>query len=114
MDRDERKKRADAYRERVCTGGVYVIRNLKNGKMYLDCTADIAAMQNRFAFLKQTNACVLFKLKKDWDAYGPDAFALEVLETLDKGDNQTDESFMDDLMTLKDIKLAETDPALLY
>jgi hypothetical protein len=114
MDRDERKKLADAYKERASIGGVYVIRNVSNGKIYLDCTADIAAMQNRFEFLRQTNSCVLFKLRKDWDACGPDAFTFEVLETLEKGENQTNEAFMDDLLTLREIRLEQMDPTALY
>ncbi len=114
MDKDERKKHIDSYKERTCVGGVYIVKNTVNGKIYLDCTADIEAMKNRFAFLKQTNSCVFFKLHKDWNTYGPDAFNLAVLETLEKGENQTNEAFMDDLMTLKEIKLQEADPELLY
>ena len=114
MDKDERKKRIDAYRRRVCVGGVYIVRNSVSGRVYLDCTADIAAIENRFAFSKQTHSCVFPRLKNDWDACGPDAFSLEVIETLEKSENQTNEAFTDDLLALKAMKLDEIDPELLY
>ncbi len=111
-DKTERKKQIADYKQRTITGGVYVIHNTQNDKIWLDCSADIAAVQNRFEFSKQTGSCIYLTFRTDWDKFGQDAFTLEVLETLDKTDKQTDTQFMDDLFTLKDIwseKLSSAD-----
>lgn len=102
-EKETKKKLITGYKERIQTGGVYIIRNNKNNKIFLDCSADIGAISNRFEFSKQMNFCVNAKLKKDWDAFGGGAFSLEVLETLEKNETQTAKSFSEDLSLLKDL-----------
>lgn len=102
-EKETKKKLITGYKERIQTGGVYIIRNNKNNKIFLDYSADIGAISNRFEFSKQMNFCVNAKLKKEWDAFGGDAFSLEVLETLEKNETQTAKSFSEDLSLLKDL-----------
>lgn len=104
-EKETKKKLTTGYKERIQTGGVYLIKNNKNNRVLLDCSADIGAITNRFEFSKQMNLCVNAKLKKDWDAYGGGAFSLEVLETLDKNETQTAKSFSEDISLLKDLWL---------
>ena len=97
------KKRAlrAAYKERVKTGGVYRIVNNKNGRYLLFSAANLEGAKNRFAFSKNTNSCIFLKLKQDWEAFGTEAFELEVLEELKMGKDQTDREFADDLEVLQ-------------
>ncbi len=108
------KRHIDADTERANVGGVFIVRNNSNGKVYLDCTLDIKDVENRFELSRKINSCIFLKLKKDWEASGPDAFSFDILQILPKSKDQTNEGFMDDLMTLKNIKLEQYEPDLLY
>lgn len=114
MEKQSRKELIGAYRDRKVIGGVYAIRNTKNGKRLLGAAADLNGFRNRFGFAKQTGSGLSLKLKKDWEAFGPDAFVLETVEELEKKETQTAEEFSDDLKSLLELHLAEEDPAALY
>ena len=114
--RETKKQLISAYKERSRkqAGGIYAIRNTINGKIYLDASPDIAAAENRFSFALQTGSCVVVKLTHDWKAYGVGAFTFEVLETLEKNEDQTLAEFREDLDLLKKLWAEKYDPALLY
>lgn len=95
-------------------GGIYTIRNTKNGKVFLDATPDITAAENRFRFAQQTGSCINIKLNKDWSEYGGDAFAFEVAEKLEKNDLQTPTEFRQDIQLLKKLWIEKYDPSVLY
>lgn len=111
---EESTKRTTEYRDAELNGGVYVIKNAVNGKVYLDCTADIVGLLNQFDHSRQNNTCHYSKLQNDWNEHGSAAFSIEVLETVDKHKILTDEDFLDDLMTLKDYRLEMIDHEYLY
>lgn len=113
-DKETKKKMISSYKDRTQTGGVYKIKNNINDKIFFDCSVDIAAIANRFEFSKQLNFCVNVKLKKDWDAFGGSAFSLEVLETIDKNENQTAEAFAEDIRLLRDLWLERINKENLY
>jgi hypothetical protein len=89
------------YKARKVTGGVYAIRNTATDKLYLEATTDLRGSQNRFEFAKKTGSCIEWKLQRDWAAQGGDGFVFEVLETLEKGETQTDSEFQEDILLLK-------------
>ncbi len=111
MNKPSRKELLRAYKEQKQTGGVYVIRNTVTGRVLLQSAANLAGAGHRFGFAQGTHSCVHRALAADWKTYGAAAFAFEILETLVQGDAQTNESFLEDLKTLKaiwDEKLGET------
>ena len=103
MDANRKKELRSQYTEREVTGGVYLIRNTLNNKLFLDTAADLRGCRNRFDFAQQTGSCVYHKLQKDWAAFGHDQFVLEVLDELKKGETQTQEEFRTDIGFLKEI-----------
>ncbi|SHH47795.1 hypothetical protein SAMN02745823_00013 [Sporobacter termitidis DSM 10068] len=115
-DKETKKQLISAYKERARTqaGGVYLIRNKENGRIFLDDAPDISAAENRFCFAQQTGSCVNIRLGKDWARYGGGAFEFEALETIDKNEDQTAAEFRDDLDVLKNMWLEKYDPAVLY
>jgi hypothetical protein len=118
-DKESRKKLTDAYKERsrTQTGGVYIIRNRENGRVFIDLTADMSASVNRYDFAKQMNSCPYsgnVRLSKDWSTYGAAAFAFEIAETMEKNPNQTPAEFREDLDLLKKLWIEKYDPAVLY
>ena len=105
---------AAAYKEKKKTGGIYAVRNSVTGRALVGDTPDIEGFKNRFAFSLATDSCVQPKLDDDWKLYGGAAFVLEILETRDKKETQTDREFTDDLKTLKELWLEKQDPASMY
>jgi acyl carrier protein phosphodiesterase len=54
------------------------------------------------------------KLAKDWAQYGPDVFQFEILEELEKKDEQSPERFREDIKTLKEMWLEKYEKEQLY
>ena len=105
-----KKELAEQYKNRKQTGGVFAIKNTVLDKWYVDCTADLKAAQNRFAFFGSTH----MKLAQDYDAQNGQGFVFEVLEELEKGELQTDREFKDDLALFKSIWLEKLAGQELY
>jgi len=103
-----------AYMEKKKVGGIYAVRNSVTGKALLGAATDMAGFRNRFSFSLATGSCIHPKLEADWKELGGTSFVLEVLETLEKKETQTDREFADDIAVLKDLWLEKTDPTSLY
>ncbi len=102
-DKQSRKEMNDQYKQRQVIGGVFLFRNTSNGKILIDASVDLKGSMNRFAFAQSTGSCINFKLQKDWLAMGAKVFSFEVLEELEKGEDQTDLEFKSDIKTLKEL-----------
>lgn len=89
------------YKERKITGGVYLFRNAVSGKALIQSTSSIEKAKSLLEFSKSTGSCVNPVLANDWAAHGAEAFSLEILETLDRKDTQTNEEFKEDIMALE-------------
>lgn len=103
MKNEDKKALTLAYKERKVIGGVYRIVNSKNNNVFLSSTADLQGAQNRFDFSQKTGSCVHFKLQKDWTEFGAAAFQFEVLEELEKKEDQTSKEFQEDIKTLEEM-----------
>jgi hypothetical protein len=114
MDKQSKKEMSAAYVGRKKIGGVYVIRNLVTGKILLGSAPDVEGTKNRFSFSQATQSCVQPKLDDDWKLYGAKTFVLEILETLEKKETQTDREFADDIKTLKELWVEKLDPKMMY
>lgn len=114
MDKAERKKLVQNAAEVKVVGAIYAIKNIQNGKVLVDATAELQGTINRFEFLKQMNDPFSMKLRADFMKLGKDAFVLEILETIDKKPEQTLQEFKEDLKLLKEMWLEKFDSSLLY
>ncbi len=100
MDRKELK---DAYKQRKITGGIYRVTNARSGMYLFNYAPDIQAKQNAFGFSVSSGVVFDNRLRRDWEAFGGESFRFEVLETLDKKKDQTQEQFVEDLKALAEI-----------
>jgi hypothetical protein len=100
MDRKELK---DAYKQRKVTGGIYRVTNKRTGMYLFGFAPDIQAKQNAFGFSVSSSVVFDNRLRGDWEAFSGESFDFEVLETLDKKKDQTQEQFVEDLKTLAEI-----------
>ncbi|MEA4988163.1 MAG: GIY-YIG nuclease family protein [Anaerovorax sp.] len=114
MDRQSRKEKIEAYKQRKVIGGIYLIKNTVNGKSLLQSSTDLAGSKNRFEFSCHTGSCMIYKLKKDWEEFGKDVFVFEVLEELVKKETQTPKEFSEDIKTLEEIWMEKLDSGILY
>lgn len=112
MEKNDRKALVDSYKNRLLAGGVFLIRNEKNGKVLLQQTPDLRSMQNRFAFSQSTDGCIFMTLQQDWKEYGGSAFHFEVLEEVKQQEIQTKQEFLEELAMTEEVwreKLADSD-----
>ena len=113
-DKLTKKKMQSSYKEREKVGGAFVVVNCENDKVMIDASTDIQGAINRFDFSKKTGSCVYLKLNEDWIKHGKEAFKLEVLETITKKPEQTDEDFKEDVEVLKNLWLEKMANRLTY
>lgn len=96
-----KKELINKYKNRTQTGGIFAVKNTLLNKWYADCSSDLAAAKNRFQFMGSS----YMKIANDFTAQKGEGFVFEVLEELQKGENQTDKEFQDDLELLKSMWL---------
>lgn len=111
---DRRKTLINEYKQAKVIGGVYRLVNTHNNMYLLDCTPNLQAKQNGYNFSISTGSCLDFRLKEDWESLGGEAFAFEILESLEKKKEQTQEEFVDDLEMLKQLWSDKLDSSKSY
>lgn len=104
----DRKDLLRSFKEESETGGVYAIVNTVTGKKLILSTTTLAKAQNALDFAKATGSCVNPTVANDWDRYGPDCFACEILETLKRKAEQSAEEFAADVKALAELHKEQT------
>jgi hypothetical protein len=103
VDKGRRKELQEQYKARKITGGIFRILNRENDRFYLRSTDDMHSTREGFQKWKDFHTCSHPSLVKDWQRCGADAFRLEELDLLEKGDSQTREEFAADLKALLEL-----------
>ncbi|WP_054969622.1 GIY-YIG nuclease family protein [Alicyclobacillus ferrooxydans] len=80
---DRKKELRMKYQEQKTQAGVYHIKNKRNQLSFVDSTRNINTIQ-RQRFMLEHHTHPNKSLQADWDKFGADAFAFEVLEILEK------------------------------
>ncbi len=114
MNSEDKKKIISEYKQRDEVGGVIAVKNNATGKVLLEATRNIEGYKNRFEFSKKMGSAVTLKLAQDWKIYGSNAFSIEVLETIKKGETQTPKEFNDDVKLLKEFWREKFSADMLY
>jgi hypothetical protein len=110
----DKKTLKEQYKQSKVTGGIYRVMNTHNGMYLFNYTPNIQARQNSFEFMVSTGTCFDNRVIKDWEALGSGVFKFEVLETLEKKKDQTQEQFIADLETLAQMWDEKLDPSKRY
>jgi hypothetical protein len=99
MDKKEFKKK---YKQTMRPMGVYQIKNLVNGKIFIGSSSDIPGKINSQKFQLSLGSHMNQELQNDYKLFGSDNFAFEILDYLEpKEDINYD--YTDDLKALKEM-----------
>ena len=103
-----------AYKQRKVVGGVGAVRNAADGRLLIESAVDIDSKRNRFSFAKSSGLCIYPRLQEDWARLGPAAFEYEVLEALEKPEDETMKQFGEDVELLERIWLEKIPESSMY
>ena len=78
----DRRALKKAYRETLLPMGIYAIRNLQNGRLYLAASLNLEAAMNRERFQLKMRGHPSPGLQAAWGKAGEAAFSFEVLTQL--------------------------------
>ncbi len=106
---DYKKLVKQDYKNRPHEAGVFQIRNLQNGKIFVRGHINLRGALNRFRMELKMGVMRNPLLQADYNSLGADQFAFEVVERLEPQDdpNYNDE---DDLRTLEELWLQKLQP----
>jgi hypothetical protein len=115
LDKHKKKELTTAYRQSLRPMGIYQIRNLVNGKIFIDRTIDLEAARNRHQFVTAMARPPIPELLADWQTYGGKQFVFEVLDQVtpaDEGvaDEATKQRYKGELDALLDLWLEKLQP----
>lgn len=83
--RDEEKRAArDAYKERKSVAGIFAVRCVPTGQVWVGQSPNLGSAQNRLHFMLKFGNDDLSGLKEVWTTLGADSFTFEELEQLEE------------------------------
>lgn len=78
-----RKALLRAYKERKVEAGVYAVRCLASGEVWVGATPDLSSRQSGVWFSLRQGSHREPTLQAAWNTHGADAFVFEPIETID-------------------------------
>jgi hypothetical protein len=106
MIRKELKKR---YTETLQPMGVFQVKNLANGKIFIDSGLNIHGKMNRCKFQLNLGSHMNRDLQEDFKSTGPDDFTFEIIDYLKPGrDKEMD--YARDLEMLEEMWMEKLQP----
>lgn len=102
-DGDRRKELRAAYDQRRTEAGVYVLRNVVTGRVFLGSSPDLGSVRNRLEFgqATETSGVLDRRMAADARAHGMGSFELEVLDALAVPDGTPSDDVATDLEVLE-------------
>lgn len=97
MDKQQRKELITEYKQQKTSGGIYRIYNKETGKSFIKGDANLDAVKNRFQFSQTVNSAYTLVMAKDWAQYGSGSFAMEILEQIEIGGEESPKAFLNRL-----------------
>jgi len=97
------------YKERKKPAGVFLIKNLINGKILLGSSLNLEGPLNSHKFMLTIGKHKNPELQKDWDLFGLDAFTFEILEEVKMSDDPNFD-IKDELTLLEQIWVEKLQP----
>ena len=87
MQKEGRKAAIAAYRDRKVESGIYAVRCVPSGQLWVGSAPELSTIQNRLWFTLRQGSNTHRALQTAWADHGGDAFTFEVVERLPDDDN---------------------------
>ena len=84
IDKKELKK---LYKQTLPPMGIYRIKNLVNGKIFIGSSLNLHGKSNSFKFQLRSGVHVNSELQKDFNQFGEDNFVFEIVDLLEPKDD---------------------------
>ena len=106
IDKKELKKQ---YKQTLPPIGVYQIRNLANGKIFIGSSKNLNGKSNSFRFQLSAGLHINRQLQTDYTQFGEENFVFEVLDYLEPKEYLAYD-FTSDLTTLEELWIEKLQP----
>lgn len=106
---DRKKELKQQYKETPVEAGVYQIRNLKTGKVFIGSTRNFKTL-NGLKFMLENGGHINKDLQADWTQLGKDAFTIDILEKLKENEDNPYYNEKEELQKLEDKWMEELQP----
>lgn len=83
MDRAQKKAAISAYKERDDAIGIFAVRCVASGEVWVGPSPNLDTIRNRIWFGLRMGSAVNAEMQRAWSNHGADSFVFEVLERLD-------------------------------
>lgn len=113
LDRNQKNQLKQEYKQRSKRMGAFQIRNLSNGKVLVGTSNNLDSMFNRYRFTLDHGMESNKELQADWNQYGAEQFAFEVIELL-KDEGQTPNQIKRELEEMENRLLLSLDQSKMY
>jgi hypothetical protein len=97
------------YRERIKPAGIFQIKNLTNGKVFLGSTLNLEGALNGHSFFLKTNGHHNKAMQLEFNESGADKFVFEILEEVKVRDDPNF-NLDDELTLLEEIWIEKLEP----
>ena len=87
MPQETRRELVRKYKETVRPAGVFVIRNMLDGRVYVAGSLDVEGAMNRARFELGLRSHRNKALVRDWMAHGAEHFSFEVIDRVKERDD---------------------------
>src|SRR5215212_2906165 len=84
MKSEDRKAAVAAYKKRKIAAGIYAVRCIPTGAVWVGQAPDLSTIQNRLWFSLRLGGSTHRSLQDAWRAEGEEAFTFEILERLEE------------------------------
>jgi hypothetical protein len=106
---NDKKRLKQEYQQNHRQTGVFQIRNLVNGKVFVGSGLDLPGIMNRHRFELTLGEHRNSKLQTEWNEFGSESFAFEVLDQLTPREAPAADSRAD-LASLEELWLEKLQP----
>jgi len=104
-----RKDSIREYKERKKPAGIFQIKNIANGKIYLGSSLNLEGPLNSHKFMLKIGRHRNAALQEDWNTFGADNFVFEILEVV-KVKDDPNFNMEDELTLLEQIWIEKLQP----
>ncbi len=106
IDKKELKKQ---YKQTLPPMGIYQIRNLVNGKIFVGSSLNLHGKSNSFKFQLRSGLHVNSELQKDYSQFGEENFVFEIVDLLEPNEDPTFD-YRDDLKVFLEMWMEKLQP----